>query len=791
MEICSSIYQLVPTQPRRSQWLRLVLLYFAVCKLVIVAMLIFGAVGCSDRANRPESPAATRQSGQVTGDLPAADENHGELPQLSQKEIAALPPDGGPEYNRLVFEQSPYLLLHARNPVDWYPWGEAAFEKAREENRPILLSVGYSTCHWCHVMERESFSDDEVAELLNGNFVAIKVDREERPDIDSVYMEVTQAMTGRGGWPNTVFLTPDGGPFFAGTYFPKESGFGRPGFMELLTQIATAWDTQRDTILESAQEATAVLKQRADPVPGSTPDADTLDNAYTQLAERYDSAHGGFDTRPKFPTPHNLYFLLRYWQRAGEPHALEMVENSLRAMRQGGIFDQVGYGFHRYSTDQKWVLPHFEKMLYDQALLAIAYLETYQATQDEFYASTAGEIFTYVLRDMTSPSGGFYSAENADSEGEEGLFYLWTMDELIDVLGEDDGRLIAKVFNADQGGNFRDEATGQQSERNILYPAESLDARAQELGMSAAALASKVEDARAKLMTVREQRVRPLRDDKILTDWTGLMIAALARGGRVLDEPAYTQAAETAAQLVLEELRDDKGRLLHRYRQGAAGLPAHLEDYAYFIWALLELYETTFDADYLQSAMALTERQIQDFWDTENGGFYQTASGGEELLFRLKELYDGAQPSGNSVSALNLLRLGRITANSQWEEMAEKVMTAFGSQISQGPSAFTHLMCALSFGLGPSFEVVIAGSEDREDSKEMLRALAVHFIPNKAVLFRPDDDATDPPITSIAEYTQYQKALDGKATAYVCRNYACEAPTTEIAVMLDSLKVKQ
>lgn len=712
-----------------------------------------------------------------------------ELPEISEQELAELPPDGGAQYNRLIFEQSPYLLIHATNPVDWYPWGDEAFEKAREEDKPIILSVGYSTCHWCHVMERESFSDEEVAELMNANFVAVKVDREERPDIDSIYMDVTQAMTGRGGWPNTVFLTPDRDPFFAGTYFPKEQKFNRPGLMDLLPRIAEAWDTRRDELVASAREATAAIGQNAVTQPGATPDESTLAKGFRELKARFDPEYGGFASEPKFPSPHNFYFLLRHARRTGDPEALDMVETTLRAMRRGGIFDHVGFGFHRYSTDREWLLPHFEKMLYDQALIAYAYIETFQATGDSFYGDTAREIFTYVLRDMTSPEHGFYSAENADSEGEEGLFYFWTDEELRHVLGDEKAELFIRVFNVKRNGNFREEASGRRTGHNILYLAEPISEIAEDLDMPPSELSEQIESGRQTLFAEREKRVHPLKDDKVLTDWNGLMIAALAKGGRALNETEYIQAAERAATFLLEELRRPDGRLLHRYRNGDAGLPASLEDYAYLVWGLIELYESTFNTDYLVAAQELTDTQMDLFWDEQNGGFFKTSHDSEKLIFRPKDVYDGARPSGNSVASLNLLRLGRITANSDWERKAEETMTAFGQQIRQAPGSHTHMLAALDFGIGPSFEVVIAGVPGAEDTRAMTRALAEHFVPNKVVVLRPDDEES-PRIVDIAEYTRYQNALNGAATAYVCRNYACDAPTTEIAVMLESLNVK-
>jgi len=465
-----------------------------------------------------------------------------------------------------------------------------------------------------------------------------------------------------------------------------------------------------------------------------------------------------------------------------------MVKTTLRAMRRGGIFDHIGFGFHRYSTDREWLLPHFEKMLYDQALIATAYVETYQATGDPFYATTAREIFTYVLRDMTAPEHGFYSAENADSEDVEGLFYFWTGDELRHVLGDTEAELFIPVFNVEQEGNFREEATGQKTGHNILHRDEPFPVIARNLGIPLSELQQRIESGRQKLFAEREKRMHPLKDDKILTDWNGLMIAALAKGGRAFNEPDYVDAAERAARFLLENLRTPEGRLLHRYREGDAGVPAHLEDYAYLVWGLLELYESTFDTDYLIAARELTETQFDLFWDDENGGFFKTSQDGEALIFRPKDVYDGARPSGNSVAALNLLRLGRITANGDWEHKAEATMTAFGQQIAQAPSAHTHMLTALDFGVGPAFEVVIAGVPGAEDTLAMTRTLAKHFVPNKVVVLRPPDD--DAPIIDLADYTRYQTAVNGVATAYVCRNYACDAPTTEIATMLESLNVE-
>ncbi len=693
-------------------------------------------------------------------------------------------------YNRLIFEKSPYLLQHADNPVDWYPWGTEAFEKARKENKPIFLSIGYSTCHWCHVMEHESFEDPEVARLMNEVFVSIKVDREERPDIDNVYMMVSQMMTGSGGWPLTIIMTPDKKPFFAATYIPKENRFGRMGMLELIPRIKEIWATRRGEVLSSANQITAALQQVSQDASGEELDETTLDLAYEQLAKRFDEQHGGFGGAPKFPTQHNFLLLLRYWKRTNTERALQMVEKTLQAMRRGGIYDHVGFGFHRYSTNSRWLVPHFEKMLYDQAMLAMAYTEAYQATGKEEYRKTAGEIFTYVLRDMTAPEGGFYSAEDADSEGEEGKFYLWTEEEIRQVLGSEEADLILKVFNIEKNGNFMEQATGKRAGANILHLRKSLTEIASELKMSDQDLQKRLETARQKLFTYREKRIHPHRDDKILTDWNGLMIAAFAKGARVFDEPRYAEAAKATVDFILKNMRKSDGRLLHRYRDEQASLPAQVDDYAFLIWGMLELYETIFEVRYLQIALDLNRDLIEHFWDDNNGGFYFVADDGENLLVRQKEIYDGAIPSGNSVEMLNLLRLGRITANYDFEEKAARIGRAFSRNVKQSPSAYTQLMVAVDFGVGPSYEVVIAGNSQAEDTKEMLKAIRTQFIPNKVMILRPTEQES-PDSDHLAEFTKHHLSIEGKATAYVCLNYNCRLPTTDVNKMLELLNVSK
>ncbi len=692
------------------------------------------------------------------------------------------------KHNRLIHEKSPYLLQHAENPVDWYAWEPEAFEKARKENKPIFLSIGYSTCHWCHVMAHESFEDPEVARLMNEVFVCIKVDREERPDIDNIYMRVCQMMTGSGGWPLTILMTPDKKPFFAGTYIPRESHHGRLGMLDLVPRIKEVWDTQHADILKFADQITASLNQLSQGSTGDELDKSTLKTAYEQLSSRFSEQYGGFGNAPKFPSPQNLLFLLRYWQSTNDEKALWMVVKTLQSMQEGGIYDHIGFGFHRYSTDSHWLVPHFEKMLYDQAMLAMAYIEAYQATGKKELEETAKKIFTYVLRDMTDSKGGFYSAEDADSEGVEGKFYVWTEDEIRKVLKGEEADLIINVYNIDKTGNFRDEASGKNTGANILHLEKTLTEVAFKNKTSVDELKERVETARQKLFTARNKRIHPHKDDKILTDWNGLMIAALAKGAQVCNEPEYADAAKRAADFILTDMRRPDGRILHRYRDGHAAILANVDDYAFLIWGLLELYETVFDVHYLQTALNLNSEMIRYFWDEQNGGFYFTADDAEELIVRQKDIYDGAIPSGNSVAVLNLFRLARITANSDLEDKANKIMLAFSKDVKSEPFGYTQMMVGLDFGIGPSYEIVIVGNPEAKDTKEMLNFLRKHFVPNKVVLLRPSDQE-EPDIIRLAKFTEYQSSFDGKATAYVCLDYACKMPTTDTEEMLKLLNV--
>jgi len=704
---------------------------------------------------------------------------------VDQTGSSAITPDKKePGLNRLAREKSPYLLQHAGNPVDWYPWGEEAFAKARAEDKPIFLSIGYATCHWCHVMEHESFEDPAVAGLMNEAFVCIKVDREERPDIDGIYMTVCQMMTGSGGWPLTVIMTPDRKPFFAGTYFPKESRFGRIGMLDLVPRLQDAWKSQRADILASAGRIVDGLREATLPRPGKSLDEVALGAAYLQLADRFDPQHGGFGHSPKFPGPHDLLFLLRHWKRTGDGQALHMVERTLQAMRRGGIWDHVGLGFHRYSTDREWLLPHFEKMLYDQALIAMACTEAWQATGKPEYETTAREIFTYVLRDMTDPKGGFYTAEDADSEGEEGKFYVWTVEELQQVLGEKEAAFTASVYGVEPGGNYTDEASRRRTGANILHLPKPIEELAADTGTTSDDVRNRLDAARRKLFEVREKRVHPLKDDKILVDWNGLMIAALAKAARAFDEPAYEDAAQRCARFLLVHMRREDGRLLHRWRSGEAGIHGHLDDYAFLVWGLIELYETTFDAQWLTAAAELNAVQLEDFLDEDAGGFFFTADNSEDLIARQKEIYDGAVPSGNSVAMLNMLRLSRLTGDPALEAQAARLARSVSSSVAQAPAAYAMLMCAVDFAVGPSFEIVIAGAPDAPDTGTFLTALRQRFLPNKVVLLRPAGPGAD---EDLPDYVKDYGPVDGKAAAYVCRTFECQRPVTDAAQMLELL----
>ncbi len=687
--------------------------------------------------------------------------------------------------NRLIDEKSPYLLQHAHNPVEWHAWNEAAFAEAKARNKPIFLSIGYATCHWCHVMEKESFEDAEAAGQLNATFVCIKVDREERPDIDAVYMAACQMMTGSGGWPLSIFMTPDRKPFFAATYIPKRSRFGRNGLIELCERVKTLWAEQPEQIAASAAGLTAQLGKAFEYASAEEPGVRVLDRAYDDIAASFDGRNGGFEPAPKFPTPHRLLFLLRCYERTGQPRALEMVERTLTAMRLGGIWDHVGFGFHRYATDREWLLPHFEKMLYDQALIAMACLETHQISGNPLMAETARDLFTYVLRDMTDPGGGFYSAEDADSEGVEGRFTVWGLDEFHRVLGAEEAGFWEPIFNLRPEGNFNDEATGRPTGANILHLTRPLERWARERGLSEEALQNRWRRARRELFEARRRRVHPLKDDKILTDWNGLMIAALAAGSRVLGRPDYKDAAVRAARFILTTLRTENGRLLHRFRDGDCAIAGHAGDYAFLIHGLLHLYRATFDIGFAEEAAALQQVMVADFWDEDSGGFYLVDPHHLELPVRPKELYDGAIPSANSVALTNLLWISRLTGDTRWAEKAQQLVQAFAGSVSQMPSAFTGFLCGLDLALRPGKDIVVAGTAEAADTRRLLAALDRGYAPNQVALFKSEDNAAR--LSRFAGYTDGLAVARGQASAHLCESAACKESVSDIAELIERL----
>ena len=685
--------------------------------------------------------------------------------------------------NRLAREKSPYLRQHAANPVDWHPWGDEAFDRATREDKPVFLSIGYSACHWCHVMERESFADEEAARALNATFVCVKVDREERPDLDQHYMSVCQALAGAGGWPLTIIMTPDKRAFFAGTYFPKARRWGRPGLLELVPLIGEAWRTRREEVLRSAAEILRTVERGgARAASGERLSEATLDAAFHALAADFDDTRGGFGGAPKFPLPHRIGFLMRYGKRTGNRQAVAMGTKTLEAMRQGGICDQIGFGFHRYSTDANWLVPHFEKMLYDQALLAEAYAEAFLATGNGCFRRTAAEVADYVLRDLAAPGGGFYSAEDADSEGEEGKFYLWTMGEVREVLDPEEVELAARVFNVEPGGNFTEPGRVRDG-RNILHRS----VRAADGEPAGEGTDRLVNGTRQKLFAAREKRPRPFKDTKILADWNGLMIAALASVFRITGEARYLRAAEGAADFILTSMAAADGRLLHVSIEGEARVPAFLDDYAFLVNGLVALYEAGFDLGRLEQALDLARRAIELFWDDDGGGFFFAAA--PEVGARRKEIYDGAVPSGNSVMLTNLVRLARLTGLPELEEKASRLAEAFSGDIAGQPTAHTEFLRGLDLALGPSREVVIVGKRGAPETEGLLGTLRGVYLPNAVVLLKPvGEPGTAGRLERLAPFTKNMDAGGGRAAAYVCSGGACLRPVTSAAGLREALE---
>nr|WP_319488831.1 thioredoxin domain-containing protein [uncultured Caproiciproducens sp.] len=668
--------------------------------------------------------------------------------------------------NQLVGEKSPYLLQHAYNPVNWYPWGKEAFAKAKSEDKPIFLSIGYSTCHWCHVMERESFEDDEVADELNRHFIAVKVDKEERPDVDAVYMTVCQALTGTGGWPLTVLMTPDQHPFYAGTYFPKNSRYSMPGLMDLLASAAQQWEKNRNELFKSGERIAQALKGQT-AKKAVTLTKDSIFSGRAWFEQNFDRHYGGFGASPKFPSPHNLLFLLRYSILEHDAFALEMVEKTLRQMYRGGIFDHVGFGFSRYSTDEKWLVPHFEKMLYDNAMLLIAYLEAFQITETGLYRTVAVKMMDYILREMTDKNGGFYCAQDADSDGEEGKYYVFTPDEITTLLGEADGQAVIDYFGMTHQGNFEG--------ANILNLITNKD---YEL------LDERMERLLPKVYEYRLTRTKLHKDDKILTSWNALMITAFADAYRILEDSRYLATAEKAMRFIKNNLTDGKGGLFVRYRDEEAAGTGGLDDYAFTVWALLNLYDATCNADYLQRASELNQIMLNRFYDGENGGFYLSASDAESLIYRPKETYDGAIPSGNSVAAFCLSKLAALTGNPALQETADWQLKFMAGVAQEYQAGHSFALIAMMNALYPTREIVCVVKDDA-DFERVRSLFHKKFMPNTTVLVKSAENAGQ--IEKIAEFTKEYQLKDGRSAYYICENNACSPPIFDLEELDEKL----
>ncbi|SDH25727.1 hypothetical protein SAMN05192534_10362 [Alteribacillus persepolensis] len=667
--------------------------------------------------------------------------------------------------NHLQYEKSPYLLQHKNNPVDWYPWGKEAFDKAKKEDKPVMVSIGYSTCHWCHVMEKESFEDEEVAELINERFVAVKVDREERPDIDSIYMLALQAMTGHGGWPLNVFVTPDQKPFYAGTYFPKHSMHGMPGLVDVITQLYDKYREDPEKVQEVGNKMVEVLTPRAGEETELT--ENVLKKGVEELRSNFDIHYGGFGSAPKFPSPHNLLYLFRYYRYAGDEMALKMALKTLEGMADGGMHDHIGFGFARYSVDAKWLVPHFEKMLYDNALLTMAYTEAYQLTGEQRFRETAENILTYALRDMQADNGAFYSGEDADSEGEEGKFYVWTPDEVKEVLGEEEGELFCRVYDIAETGNFEG-----KSIPNLIR--QSPQAFAAQHQLDPENVKERLEASRQRLFEHREKRVHPHKDDKILTSWNALMVAALAKAGRVFQQERYLKEAERAFQFIESKLTEG-GRLMVRYREGEVKYKGFVEDYANVLWAALELYESSLDLVYVKKAKHYGDQLIHLFWDAENGGFFFYGHDAEQLLVRPKETFDGAMPSGNSVAAVQLLRLARFTGEHRYEEKTRQALAAFAKELKQYPSGHMYFLQSYLLLHSHMKEVIVLTNDNDEKANVMTEQLTQEFYPEVTYLISDKPEH----FQEVAPFAASYEKKEGKTTIFVCENFACHQPVTE------------
>lgn len=692
--------------------------------------------------------------------------------------------------NRLIREKSPYLLQHAYNPVDWHPWGFEAIEKAHKEDKPIFLSIGYSTCYWCHVMEREVFENEELASLMNKHLVCIKVDREERPDIDRVYMTALQAMSGSGGWPMSMFLGHDLKPFFGATYIPPRSQYGRAGFGEVLERINEVWTTNRAQLAQVSERIGEFLTNLSQPEKQNI-DADerVFEIAYESFLKSYDEQHAGFGGAPKFPRGVAYNFLLRHYKRTGKENALGMVLQTLQRMAGSGMYDHIGGGFHRYATDERWHVPHFEKMLYDQAQLVVSFLEAYQITREESYADAARDVLSYAQRVMTHPQGGFYSAEDAESaidprdpgKKEEGAFYVWTAEELKAILSPDEMNVFFPRYGVEESGNVIADPHGVFRGKNILHLVHSVEQVALQLGMTSDQVQGLLFSARDKVFAAREKRPRPHLDDKILVSWNGLMISAYARAFQVLGDEHYRTAAKQAAAFILDKLADPTtGLLLRRFRDGEARFEANLEDYSFFVQGLLDLYEASFETEFLRAAIAFTDRGIKLFFDRDGGGFFDTSGNDKTVIIRTKEWYDGAEPSGNAVALLNLLRLAHMTGRPEYDALAHKSLTFFGRRMVEAPQATPQFLVALDFSLSRPKEIVIAGAADEPGTRAILREIHAHFLPHKVLLLAAGGEEQNA-LEVFVPFLRDKKMVEGKPTAYVCENYACQLPTTELA----------
>jgi len=686
------------------------------------------------------------------------------------------------KYNRLINENSPYLLQHADNPVNWYPWGNQAFNKAKRENKPIFLSIGYSTCHWCHVMAHESFEDKNVAKILNDSFVSIKVDREERPYIDNIFMTVCQSLTGSGGWPLTIIMTPNKNPFFAGTYIPKESRLGQSGLLVILPKIINLWKNKKEIIQNSANQITQEIRKILKITSGQKLDESIINITFNRLLENFDEENGGFGNYPKFPIPHNIMFLLRYHKKIRNKMLLNMVEKTLIKMRLGGIYDQIGYGFHRYSTDNHWFLPHFEKMLYDQALLALAYIEAYQITKREFYKKTVEEILQYVEEELTSNEGGFYSSQDADSEGVEGKYYIWSYSELKKILSTSEFEIAVNIFNLKKSGNLKSNSPHMVNSKNILFLTKTLSESAIILKIPEKKLSQTVNEVIKKVHSARKLRSPPKTDDKIITSWNGLMVVAYAKAYQMFENEKYLKKCKKADEFFDKKMKMFDGGLFHTYRENKTNIEGNADDYAFMIWGLIELYYSTFQNRYLRKALTLNKYYINHFWDNENGGFFYTSDRADVVINRYKEIYDGALPSSNSVSLVNLIRLFRLTGNLDLEKKSIQMIKLFSNIVKKNPSAHTHFLMGIILAYSPNNKLVIIGEKDNPITKKMIEKVRKPFNPfTEAVLITGNNKKDGSFIIHKEDY----KKINNKTTVYVCVNNTCKPPTNNVGKMIE------